>query len=299
MKRMFALLALCLLHQTGAFAQEKMDFKFGKVSKEDFTLPADAIEQEAAAVILLDKGFTEFIGNSKGWFSLKFVRKVRIKINNANGVDAADFVIPVYRSGNAVEKVVGLKALCYNLEGDKIEETSLKGDQVFTDKLNRNFELRKFSVPGVKAGSLIDVTYTIESDFIRNLQPWTFQGKYPRYWSEYEVGFPSFFNYVTLMQGYQPFHIRNSTDTRTSFNVLIPSDEGIGGRSETVSVPATVKFERWVIKNSRSLKGESFTSTLENHISKVEFQLNQYRFEGRPYQDVMAKWPQVVQGFMQ
>ena len=278
-------------------AQEKFDFKFGKVVKEDFTLPADAIEKDAAAYTICDKGFTEFEGNSKGWFTLKFTRKVRIKINNINGIDAADFRIPLYHNGSSVERLMGLKAIAFNLEGDKVVETALKSDQVFVDKYSKRLDFKKFSVPGAKAGSLIDVTYTIESDFLNALQPWAFQNSYPCYWSEYEVGFPFFFNYVTLMQGYQPFYQRSSNEVRQNFNIMIPSDEGIGGRSQMVTEEANVQFTRWVMKNVPALKEEAFTSSLENHISKIEFQLKQLRFEGSPYREMMGSWPAVVQRY--
>jgi hypothetical protein len=273
---------------------EKIDFKFGKVSKEDFALPPDAIQTDAAAYIIIDKGYTEFIGNSKGWFSLRFTRKVRIKINNANGVDAADFQIPVYRSGSAVEKLQNIKAVSYNLENGQIVETYLKNDQIFEDKYSRNLELRKFSVPGAKAGSLVDVTYVLESEFLTNLQPWTFQGKYPRYWSEYEVDFPQFFHYVMIAQGYQPYHLRTAKEDRRNFSVLIPGDEGIGGRSEMAHFSANVQYTRWVMKNVPALKEEPFTRTLNNHVSKIEFQLSQYRFSGQEPRNVMGNWPEVV-----
>ncbi|HSC52626.1 MAG TPA: transglutaminase domain-containing protein [Phnomibacter sp.] len=288
------------LHATAQAKPEKFDFKFGSVSKEDFVLPADAIEKDANAFVICDKGYTEFVGNNKGWFSLRFKRKVRIKINNANGVDAADFKIYLYKSGSDIEKVMGLKAVSYNLEGDKIVETNLKSDQVFSDKYSKNRELKKFSVPGVKAGSLIDVTYEIESDFLGNLQPWEFQGEYPCYWSEYFVAFPSFFRYIHLSQGYQQFFYHNVSETRADYNIRVPSNgpmENAAGRMENVRESANVANTTWVMKNVPALKQEPFTSTLSNHIAKIDFQLSQYSFEGMPTQDRMARWSQVVTAY--
>ena len=282
----------CLSH--GQAKPKEVDFKYGKVVKEDFQLPADAIEPEAAAYIVCDKGYTEFNGNSKGWFSLSFTRKVRIKITNNNGMDAADFVIPLYRDGDAVERLPLLKGVAHNLDGETITHTELKNDQVFTDKKSRNLEIRKFSVPGAKAGSIIDITYTIESDFLRNLQPWNFQGKYPTYWSEYEVAFPSFFNYITLSQGYHDFYIKTTKEASANYRITFPSDGSVGSRAESQLLDATVARNRWVMTNVPALKLEPYTTTLLNHIAKIEFQLNQYRFEGQPVRDIMAQWPQVV-----
>lgn len=283
--------------QDASNAAQRVDFQFGKVTAKDFLLPADAIDTNAAAIVLCDKGSTRFEGNSKGWFTLQFTRKVRIKINNINGIDAADFRVPLYHNGSNVERMVGIKAMAFNLEGDKIVGTSLKSDQVFVDKYSDRLDFKKFSVPGAKAGSLIDVTYTIESDFLNSLQPWAFQGNYPCYWSEYEVGFPFFFNYVTIMQGYQPFYQRSSNEVRQSFSVMVPSDEGIGGRSQMVTEEANVQFTRWVMKNVPALKEEAFTSSLDNHIAKIEFQLKQLRFDGSPYREMMGSWPAVVQRY--
>lgn len=287
-----AIFVPCLSH--GQDKPKEVDFKYGKVAKEDFQLPADAIEPDAAAYIICDKGYTEFVGNVKGWFSLNFTRKVRIKITNNNGIDAADFLIPLYRDGDAIERLPVLKAVAHNLEGETITHTELKSDQIFIDKKSKNLEFKKFSVPGAKAGSLIDVTYTIESDFLRNLQPWIFQGEYPRYWSEYEVAFPSFFNYVTLSQGYHNFLIKTNKESSTTFRITFPSTGGVGSRAETETLSATLARNRWVMHNVPALKVEPFTTSLRNHIAKIEFQLNQYRFEGQPNRDIMAQWPQVV-----
>ncbi|MCC6761947.1 MAG: DUF3857 domain-containing protein [Chitinophagaceae bacterium] len=285
------------LAQTGTTQAEKVDFTFGKITPEAFTLPADAIEKDAEAYILCDKGFSSFEGNSKGWFTLRFERKVRIKINHANGVSAADFQIPLYQSGSAVERLTGLKAMAFNIEAGKIVSTELTADQVFTDKYSNRLQYKKFSVPGAKAGSVVDVTYVIESDFLNSLQPWAFQGSYPCYWSEYEVAFPYFFNYVTLAQGYQEFYQRSSSEVRQHFNILVPSAQDVGSRSQMVREEANVQFTRWVMKNVPALREENFTTSLKNHIAKIEFQLKQYRFEGSQYQDVMGNWPAVVKAY--
>ncbi len=301
MKRLTLLhTAAILLFVSSLYSQEKKKFeiKFGKISKSEFTLPEDAENKDAAAFVIYDKGTTEFKGNNKSWFSLRFKRQVRIKINNANGVDAADFTIYLYNDDGAVEKITSLNAKAYNLEGEKVVETSLSKDQVFNNKYSRNLDARKFTVPGAKAGALIEVSYEIESDFLSNLQPWTFQGKYPCYWSEYEVDLPEFFDYTILSQGYQQPYIAESKERQSSFRVMVPASGEILSRSEVVPLDATVRENYWAMKNVPALKEEPFTTTLDNHVSKVEFQLTAYRY---PLQekDVMAKWPQVVNALNQ
>ncbi len=46
--------------------------------------------------------------------------------------------------------------------------------------LVRTGQLKKFTFPNVKEGSIIEFEYTKMSDFLQNLEPWEFQGAYPR-----------------------------------------------------------------------------------------------------------------------
>ena len=74
-------------------------------------------------------------------------------------------------------------------------------EAVFKDKIDKNRTIKKFTFPNIKEGSIIEYEYKLKSDFIFNLQPWDFQGEYPRLWSEYNVSMPEFYYYVTLIAG--------------------------------------------------------------------------------------------------
>src|SRR5205085_6592573 len=118
--------------------------------------------------------------------------------------DLATVIIGLYKSNtsDAEEKLESLKASTYNLENGTVVETKLDKDKVFKEKYDENHMLRKFTMPSVREGSLLEISYTIHSDFLFNLQPWSFQGSYPSMWSEYQVSIPSFFKYVTINQVY-------------------------------------------------------------------------------------------------
>jgi hypothetical protein len=55
---------------------------------------------------------------------------------------------------------------------------------------------------------------------------------------------------------------------------------------------------RWVVKNSPALKEESFTSTIRNHIQKIEFQLSEQR-DPLQYHRYIESWPQVMGKMLQ
>jgi hypothetical protein len=290
---MHLLLVLSFASPCALLAQEKNNIKYGKIDLAAFSIPDTGYLQAADAVYIADIGSSQFTGNNKSWFTLEYKRHVRIKINNSNGFGAADFEIPMYFFGGDVERVVKLKGVTYNLENDKVVETPLKDDQVFVDKKNKNFWLKKFTMPGVKVGSIIDVAYTIESDFIRYLRDWQFQGGYPRMWSEYEVGIPEILYYVTIGQGHRSYDVNTTNDRRGSFSI---SSSSVATQASSRSTfDWTVHEHRWVMKNVPALKEEPFTSTVDNHVCKVDFQLSTISIPNQPVDFVMSNWPKVVE----
>jgi transglutaminase-like putative cysteine protease len=184
------------------------------------------------------------------------------------------------------EELASLKAVTYNLENGKVVETKLdvKG-AVFKDRINKRLSIKKFTFPNIKEGSIIEYEYRLNSDFIFNLQPWTFQGAYPRLWSEYNVSMPEFYYYVTLAQGYQPFFIKDRKERRDNFTLT--DNSSIQSNRESFS--CSVADYRWAMKDVPALKEESFTSTLDNHVAKLEFQLAELRYPFTP-RNIMGTW---------
>jgi len=277
--------AVLLCTAVNVHAQEKSPVKFGKIAPADFTIK-QTYDSGASAVVIADIGNSVFEGNSKGWFSLAYKRFRRVKIIDQKGFDAAKEEIELYTDGSAEEKLDDLKAYTYNLENGKVVETKLEASSVFKDKLDKNRTVRKFTFPAVKEGSIIEYSYTIKSDFLFNLQPWTFQSEYPCLWSEYQVDIPEFFQYVTLNQGYMKIDMK-ADSYPTTFRVTIP---GGADRDEQVTLNGTVYTNRWVIKNIPAMKEENYTSSLKNYVSKVEFQLAAYQFQGQMRHDMMGNW---------
>jgi len=289
--RKLVLFFVCLLGASWLSAQGNLAIKFGKIVAADFNVASPLIDSNVNAVVLSDIGNSEFVGNSKGWFSLVFKKHKRIKILNNKGFDAAEVAILLYSNGTETEKLDDIKANTYNLENGTVITTKLESKGIFEEKYKRNLVRKKFTFPAVKPGSIIEYSYTIKSDFIFNLQPWEFQGDIPCLWSEYNVSIPDFFNYVFLSQGYLPFTAKKNDERFETFTVKI--DGGASGNDKRYTINTTVHDLKWVINNVPPLKEESFTSTINNHIAKIEFQLSQYRFPDEPVENVMGAWPKV------
>jgi hypothetical protein len=300
------LLALVFL-QSNLNAQDKLSIKFGKVKPEDFDVKSVLIDSSTSAVVVADVGKSSFIANTTELtFSLVFTEKKRIKIISKNGFDAATITIPLYVStnGNKSETLNDLDASTYNLEDGKVLETKVAKSTVFTEKHSKNWIYKKFTFPGLKEGSIIEYSYEVKSDFFFNLQPWTFQGEYPVLWSQYEAGIPEFYKYVTLSQGYQPFFINKVSSSQTSFAFVEHVEREASGYSSVGSglnsfkIDGAIDYHTWVMKDVPALKEEAFTTTLNNSIAKMEFQLNQVVFPNSMPHNYMDSWEKVARDMM-
>jgi len=266
--------------------------KFGDIAPEDFDPSIHSLDSTADAVILYEKGHSHFRTNNDGWFTLIFEKHQRIKVLTKNGMDAANFTIQQYRDSKNEEKIEKLRAATFNLEEGKVIETKLNDKDIYKDKLDANYSLTKFGLPNVKEGSILDVTYTIASDFMFNLRAWSFQGKYPRVHSEYTARIPEFFAYVMLSQGYIPFKEKKVEKFPSRFMLLRPGAAGEPARR--IEIPTVETETKWVMENVPSIKPEIFTTTIDNHIAKINFQLSEYRFPNQPVEPVMASWIKVA-----
>ncbi|MFZ1529350.1 MAG: DUF3858 domain-containing protein [Ferruginibacter sp.] len=280
-------------------AQKDAGLKFGKISPADFTINNPVSDTSYGAVIIADIGESAFVGNDKGWFSLVYKHHRRVKIFNKKGIDLATVDIPLYISSktDGEEKLESLRAYTYNLEDGKVVETKMDKDAVFQDKLDKNHFVKKFTLPAVKDGSIIEYMYEVKSDFLFNLQPWSFQGKYPRIWSEYRLDKPQFFDYVFLTQGSREFHIHDVTEKFTNYMVRERSETAFG-RDDLYSISSNNSVNRWVLTNVEPLREEKFTSTLNNYISRIEFQLSGYNFPNSPYKNIISSWETVTNELM-
>ena len=308
-KGLLALFAIISLLSTAA--QQTDAIKFGKITKEDFDVKSSLLDSNVNAIVLSDIGSSEFVENSFSWFNLVFKRHKRIKIINNNGFDAADISILLYTNGQNTERIKTLKAATYNIENGEVVVTALENkSSVFEEKMNKNIIQKKFTFPNVSPGSIIEYTYTIESEFFTNLQSWEFQGAYPCVYSEYNVKIPDFFRYVFLMQGYLPYDTDLSSDYSGRFQVRRFNNAGESVRdqfasgnwsagpqssgNQPIALNTIIHDKKWAIKNIPAIKEDIFTTTIENHTAKVEFQLAEIRFPQQPPNKILSDWKTIV-----
>src|SRR3954470_7994322 len=179
-KKCFIILSI-LLYAFHIQAQDKTSYKFGKVNPSDFNLSSSKTDSGANAVIMSDIGSTSFEGNTKGFFTLVFTHYMRVRIMNKNGFNIGSHNIYLYHDEEGqYEKMSAIRGSTFNLENGVVVESKLDEKSVFSEKINKNYDSRKFTLPALKEGAIFDLEYTIRSPFSFLLKSWSFQGEYPR-----------------------------------------------------------------------------------------------------------------------
>ncbi len=289
----------CICISQTIVAQNKPINKLEKISVADFSPSSPVIDSNANAVVLADLGSSEFEGNNSGNFTLIFKHTKRILLRNKNAFDEATVKVPIYlgNSFSDEEKFDDFDATTYNLADGKINETKLDKNSVFSEKYNRTRSIRKFTFPNIKEGSIIEYRYTVKSPFYQHLRPWSFQGNYPILWSQYHVIIPPMFSYYPLQQGFLKYTIDSSKAIYKSYSVVYSGDATESSQFQNYSGNALYKL--WAIREVPAFKKESFTSTSNNYISRIDFQLHSVKWtENSPIQQILKGWVETMENVL-
>lgn len=285
-KKNFLVLCLLLLAslsygQQPAISKPKT-FKYGKIELSEFNTKGTGADSAAAAVTLFDVGKGYFDVSSKsGDFVYVFERHIRYKIIGKAGYDYANLELSSYRKNSDEVKLDYMDAATYNLEDGKIVISKLNKDAKFSERHDKNYTIKKFALPNVKEGSIVEYKYKITSDFIFTLKPWYFQREIPTLYSEYEITIPEYYKYKTRAGGYV---FLNPKQEMVSKSFMLGQQ----------SVTATCLKQQYRAENVPALKKENFITTMDDYLSKVGFELSSVTIPGRVYQEYTSSWPQIV-----
>jgi hypothetical protein len=298
MKRMnFMALRIFLLFVPFYLYAQEYDIKPGKISMEELLMQKCKLDSNARAMIIYDYGKSYFQYTDNLGFQLCFDRILRIKIFNSEGYDWANHEIELYKSGSNKEKLAQLKCYTYNLDDGKITKEKLRNSDVYNEERSKYKEVVKFSMPQVREGSIIEMEYSILSDFFFNLTPWYFQHDIPVKWSEYKIEIPEFLNYKKNMNGYISLFINESSSERKS--VMLTTKENTGNiyvhktSFQNKVYEYNVNIEHWAARDVPPFIVEEPLTSSENYISKMEFELASYEPRGGQIESYTKTWEDI------
>jgi hypothetical protein len=274
--------------------------KYGKVTDLELKMTDYDKEPGAAAVVLFDVGSTRFDYIPNSGFKIVFERQTRIKILKKEGYEFADVRVPFYKTPRGKQEVSSIKATTYNLENGKPVETKMEKSATFEEKLDKYWHLKKFTLPNVREGSVIEYTYELSSDFLSTLPDWEFQWEIPVAWSQYKTATPEYFRYVQVSEVHDAFETHETDRVSRTISILYTVDVSndptiVKKQSRTETVNYYDHTSLWIQQDMPALKEESYVASRHDLIPRVEFQLASVNFPGELPDRYLPTWGQLVQ----
>ncbi len=281
-----------------SFSQKEKDkIKFGEVTAEDFAPAFYPVDSSADAVYLFDVGSSKYTGNNKGYFSVVFERKFRIRLLHKNSFDLTTVKIFMETDKGDPQKLEEFEATTFNVEDGKVAGTKLDRSAIFEDKED-GYKILKFTFPNVKEGSIIDCNYKIISPYYYYMEPWTFQTGYPKLLSEYTVHIPQMFRFMTLKQGYLPYTRDTVEMYKDKFFVQNNKRQDVAESTEIFAITATVYKHTWAIEDVPAMKQENYITTMSNYRSSLSFQLSEIDWDGDKKEKYLDDWKERAASLM-
>jgi hypothetical protein len=294
MKKIIRALFILLLLSQNTFAQTP-SIEFGVINQNEINMTTYPADPQAEAVVLFDLGDSRFIDTEQG-YDILFTRIRRVKILSRAGIKYSEVSIPLYHKGVNSEIVKSIEAFSYNLVNGKLEKTPLDQSTVYKEKINDQWDVKKFAMPDVRPGTIIEFKYVVETPYHFNLPDWEFQDRIPTVYSKYTVRMIPFYEYVFIAQGVARFDSQESKkdpEKRTWGTVVQSYGQNIGSGFEFQDLIHT-----YVMKNLPAFRDESYITSISDYIVKIDFQLAKFHSPQGSNEDIISTWPLLIDGLL-
>ena len=279
MKQLF-FFVLFLFNMPSALLAQDFNNEYGNVGLSDIKYSFYPSDKEAEAVVIYDIGQSYFTRNNNS-FDVIYERTTRIKVFKEAGIRFANVEIPFYGEGEIYENVSDIEACTYNFENGVFIKTKLDLKTCHDEKVNKYWTQKKFALPNVKVGSIIEYHYRINSEYIFKLRNWNFQWKIPVIYSKYTTKMIPFYQYTWLLQGANKFESQKSY-----------IDSGLEQQFGNVKFQDMV-YE-YVMKDLPAFKDEEFITSEDDNLIKLNFQLSKVINQDGVAHNVITTWSEMI-----
>jgi hypothetical protein len=173
--------------------------KYGFVDTADLKLTFCDFEKDANAMVLFDRAEM-----ACGMPDIIMERQKRIKIFNDNGKSEANIRIE-FNNRFGAEQILVVEAETINLNNGKIEYTKLDPKLIYSEHTDATKDAVTFSMPNVKAGSVIEYRYIWRRAFSRNVPDWAFQCNLPTRYSQMNAFLNPLISFTVSSRKSKPF----------------------------------------------------------------------------------------------
>ncbi len=256
--------------------EKECDFDYGKISKEDLDMKFYPLDSSAEAVILTAKAETSIDFRGEG--NPEVIRKTlkRIKFFKKSAFDTYG---KVQLSFSAKTSDVDLRYI----KGAVIQPNGTRQELTKKDFIEENTSseraTKKFTFPNLSEGCIIEYEFEKVYKNISKLPDWAFQGKIPVRHSELWLNLSDYLEYVSLTKG--TLEIKRKT---------FPPTYKLGSQTQVVKL---------YLDSVPALKEESYTTTMDDYLSQVDFYLKRINYPSGRTEDRLSTWPKVATYFVE
>ena len=231
-----------LLFSIVAGAQPSTLPEFGNFTSDEMEMKECSFDKNADAVILLDEASSYYDDE----YHLITDRRIRIKILKTTGLDWSTIHIH-FVSYDDFEQIGNIQGVSYS-PGGSSEMINIDKKSIFTERLSSYHSVKKFAMPGVKVGSILEYKYRSVMKSYGGLDSWEFQSRIPTIKSCYNLQMvpTAEFTYIFSKKDEYPAIVR-------------PNKEDGGIYFEMDNIPG--------------LSDEAYMDSPNDYLQKVEFQL--------------------------
>lgn len=262
---------LFLVLSTAQVIPQINQITFGEIPREDFEMKVYSEDPAADAVVLED--YADVRMELRDGIKVLVDRHVRIKIINNDGLRYANIEISFGHS----DKITGMKAASYILEGEELTTTPLDRKSFYTEETTRYFSTLRFSMPNVRVGSVIEYKYTLESDDYFSLYTMEFQKEIPVRRTGLMVEFPGYFTYKFVRTGDFSRIKYSSREESVSFgHNFVNAFKGL-----------------WTAYNIPAYRIEKYSTGSDDYHTTLGFELSQIEVPGYYFEEISPTYPRL------
>lgn len=264
---------LLLLFSNILIAQEKKSSKMGQTTLEELKMTVYDKDSTATAVVLYEHANRYPDRNNDEIPRTDYY--YRIKILNKSAFDLADISINLYKK----QRVENISAITYNLTDiSTTNKTNLLDKDIFTTKEGENWTVKKFTLPNIKIGSVIEYKYSVISPYL-SINDWNFQSKIPKIKSEFDVSVLGNHRYNIKIIGFLKLDKNEPSIKKNCVDIA-----GIG--------PGDCAVYSYGMNDIPAFKEEDYMLSKKNYISKITFDIKSITSYRGVIENLTTTWEQ-------
>jgi len=264
---------LLLLSSSILFAQKAKSSEMGQTTFEELKMTIYDKDSTATAVVLYEHANLYPDRNNDEIPRTDYY--YRIKILDKAAFDLADITINLYKK----QLVEDISATTYNLaENGTMNTVSLIDKDIFSIKEDEKWVVKKFTLPNIKEGSVIEYKYSILSPYL-SINDWYFQSEIPKMKSEFDASILGNYTYhIKIIGALELDKNKPSIDKKCVYI----SGLGDGG----------CNLYSYGMLNIPAFKEEDYMLSKKNYISRISFDLKSHTSYRGIKEDLTTTWKQ-------